>query len=674
MKERSRRGCVVWGGLGVLLLLLFLGAGWWFFLSGIETADAPPSGVFAFLLTPVSGDEVEVGDYVLVSLNAFGLSPLLSAELFVNGQSLGMESGDPENAYWTWQPLSIGIHTLMARVTDINGEAGQSQTVIVNVLQGDGLVQVSALEGQTLEEIGAGFGVPPVQMASANPNIDPEQPLPDGALVQVPVGDGGAGNGSGQGGEGVSIPLIFWEFTPLTPVDKSYCYTSSGDGNWVKIPKKPFDFFSGSPLKYIQQDGIPKGGAGVIQVQCWGWLGETLKFLGQGETKFDVFQPADNLEILGQGFQLTGKPQIPLSGSPPETGEENTKTIPPPFALREPADTADCTKHFGNILAGFVCDALLNASVKQYRVLQWEWEPKVNLPGNDVWLNEIDGYHIYEIDPLTNSYKFLADIKNPKQKAVAVPLPWGPSRCYHIWAYVNDPVIKDFGGAGYCPGQPPAAQKITVSPATHWLTTGGAYVNKDCGDLNPNVYDPGIASNYDPKFGQTAGEVQVGAFMETYKGCNQKGHYYSGVKFSLLEYPIDGVISKAVLKFSHRFPDGPLAVTTGVAYKKPTSCVANVGKAKQDWGGAGFNENHYLKNNILAGSAYYEPMISLSPHITHNLDVTSIVKDWYKHPNKNHGFILGPASVPYPQHDDGGRSVCMSWLGNFELEIHYFVP
>jgi hypothetical protein len=108
-----------------------------------------------------------------------------------------------------------------------------------------------------------------------------------------------------------------------------------------------------------------------------------------------------------------------------------------------------------------------------------------------------------------------------------------------------------------------------------------------------------------------------------------------------------------------------------VAYPKPTSCVASVGKAKQDWGGAGFNENHYLKNNILAGPAYYEPIISLSPYTTHNVDVTLIVKEWNNQPGKNHGFILAPISAPYPIN---GHSVCLSELANFELEIYYFVP
>lgn len=671
MKEQSRHGCVVWGGFvfALLFLLLLSAGGWWFFGLTANTAEAPPPiTVFVFLLSPASGDEVEVGDYVPVTLQAVGLNTLLNAEVFVNGVSLGEEKNSLENASWVWQPLSVGIHSLTARVTDVNGEIGQSQTVLVNVLEGDGLLQISALDGQALEEVGADFGVPLAQMAGANPNFAPGQPLPVGALVQVPIGDGVAGNGPGQGGEGLSIPLIFWEFTPQTPVDKSYCYTSGGDGNWVKMPKKPFDFFSGSPLKYIQQDGIPKGGAGVIKVQCWGWLGGTLKFLGEGETKFDVFQPADKLVILGQGFELTGKPQVPLSGSPPETGGGNTKTIPPPFAMREPADTADCTKHYGNILAGFVCDALLNASVKQYRVLQWEWEPRVGWSGDDVWLNEIDGYRIYEIDPFTKTPKLLSEVKNPKQKAAAVPLPWG-APCYGVQAYIDDPVLEPSEIAEYCPGQPTAAQKITLDPI-NWLTTGGEWIQDgDCDTYGTG--DSYLIANSNLGFGNKPGEVLVGSYIvdDDENDCFAQGDYAGAVKFSNSILLNDAVIHKAVLKFAASFT---YYSASGVATNYKLLCVGGVGKAKQDWTGLG-GANHFVGKNILSSYAYYNPISSLSGwNHTPEVDVTSVVSSWMKNPQSNHGFILRHLNAPHPATDGAGS--CSSRLAYVQLEIHYFVP
>jgi hypothetical protein len=140
--KRSRRGCFVVGGI-VMLLILLLGAGLWFFLfSNAETADAPPLPLVSiFLLSPASGDEVEVGDYVPVTLRAIGAEPLIDAELFVNGQSLGAVSYSPENASWVWQPILAGIYSLNARAIDINGEVGQAQMVIVTMLAGGDLYQ-----------------------------------------------------------------------------------------------------------------------------------------------------------------------------------------------------------------------------------------------------------------------------------------------------------------------------------------------------------------------------------------------------------------------------------------------------------------------------------------------------------------------------------------------------
>ncbi len=102
----------------------------------------------------------------------------------MDGQSLGVVDDSPESASWTWQAWPMGIHTFSARATTADGKIGQSQTVIVNVLQGNSPMQVPAGEGQTLEQIGADFGVPPDQMAGANPKVDPSQPLPGGQPVQ----------------------------------------------------------------------------------------------------------------------------------------------------------------------------------------------------------------------------------------------------------------------------------------------------------------------------------------------------------------------------------------------------------------------------------------------------------------------------------------------------------
>jgi hypothetical protein len=48
------------------------------------------------------------------------------------------------------------------------------------------------------------------------------------------------------------------------------------------------------------------------------------------------------------------------------------------------------------------------------------------------------------------------------------------------------------------------------------------------------------------------------------------------------------------------------------------------------------------------------------------------VKNWIKHPDTNHGFILNPAAAPTPKGDGYGR--CFSGVNNFNLDIYYFAP
>ena len=63
-------------------------------------------------------------------------------------------------------------------------------------------------------------------------------------------------------------------------------------------------------------------------------------------------------------------------------------------------------------------------------------------------------------------------------------------------------------------------------------------------------------------------------------------------------------------------------------------------------------------------------MISVSPYMTSELDVTVIVDSWLTNPGKNYGLVLMPASAPYPEEDGSGR--CISALHTITLDIYYF--
>lgn len=681
--QKSCRGCLIFGGLALAVLLaLVAGGAWWYWSQQPRFEDIQPeSRVFVVLLTPASGDDATVGDVIQVTAHLVAPEPIASATLFVDGQAMNADTVFPDYASWTWRAMAAGAHTLVAHASTTSGEEGKSQVVIVNVLPAEGQITVAAEDGKTLEKVGAAYGVPPEQMADANPHIDPAQPLPGGFAVQVPVGGGngggqapggggnsggqqsdgggnvggqpsggenaggtGAGSGSGAGGGGLTITRINWQFVPQEPVDRSYCYVSAGDGKWERIPKTPFDFLNGTQTDYLLDVHIPA--QGTLFADCWGWLGGVLKFLGEGQSGYDL-QQNSKMFIVTNGFQLTAAPQFNI---PPENFTSGkTGVIPAPFAVREALNTEDCTAHFGNPFVGFVCDALFKVPVKQNLVLVWEWEPRLNWPGYDSWFNDIDGYRLYEIDPLTKEEKFLKEIRHPGQKAAVVPLPWGT--CYGVRAFSDNPAIEPSEMATYCPSSPPTPAVMTLKP-TDWLTSGGLWLQDgDC-----DTYGSGeLTEMYDPK-------VLVGSYIvdDDDNDCFRQGDYSGAVKFDM-PMAQGWAIQRAVLKFSSLSTEYH---ESGVATNLKPLCAAELGEAVQDWSALGGGD-HVVNPNVIWNS-YYSPFVSLSgADLTPEVDVTLLVRSWLEHPDSNHGFILNPRYVHH-------HGECETWIGNFELEIYYF--
>jgi LysM repeat protein len=649
-------GCLLAGVL--LLILLAAGGAWWYFRGEFTTADVPPaSPVQVTLLSPVSGDEVAAGDFVHVGLQALAPEAIVWSEVFVDGVSLGALTESAEHASWTWQAWPAGIHVLSGRAQTTDGQLGVSQTVIVNVLALTDVFQASAAAGQTLEDVGAKFGLPAVQIASANPKLDPSKPLGDGQPVNIPTGGGKAGGaqppagGGNAPGAGGAPFLIKWELKLTGQVDKSYCYVSDGSGTWDKMPKQPFQFFGGLDNLYTQVFDVTPPSEVTVQAQCWGWLGGVLKYLGQGEAKSASKDP---IQLNGDGFQLVGTPNWP-DGNELQADVFGPQ-VPAPYALRKTTDPTECFSHKGNLS---LCKEVIgNPSVSDF-ILVWEWIPGTQWPGAQIWLNDIKGYRVYEIDPLTKAEKFMKYVSPAARKIALLPLQWGP-RCYGVQALHTSFQYGVLTSAMdiYCPGTEPPTEKVVLKPV-QWMTTGGSWVASEGCTLGP--YQPPDG------FGYPEPKIAVGSWVRDDGGCYEESEWAGGIKFLPPVMPPGSVVHYAYLSFSKTFLD--FGASGWQSPAKPQNCVATLGTGSKDWTGI-INPVHFADSPSLI--SFYKPLTPVSQYSSSGIDVTWVVYDWVTNPMSNHGFIFRPVSPPQPI--GGGTGRCVSGLGNFQLVIYYFSP
>lgn len=670
MKGHPLRLGLVVTGLIVLALVALGGGTWWFFVGQYSLAEVPASSpVEVFLLSPMSGDEAAAGDSVMVNLQAVAPEAISWAEVFVDGMSLGAVTESPESVSWTWQAWPAGIHVLSGRAQAADGHMGESQTVILNVVATDETIQVQAGASETLAQVGARYGVAAVQMAGANPSIDASKALGDGQAVRVPIGassaqpaGGGEAPGGGSGTGGGRLPFsIKWELQITGQVDRSYCYLSSGYGEWDKMPKPPFEFFGGRNGLYTQVFDVTPPSDAAIQAQCWGWLGGALKYLGQAEARMT---PGSLIRLPGDGVLLSGEPNWP-EGTQPPVGKPQYK-VPPPYAVRKTEDPAECFSHKGTLE---LCkQAIANPTATSF-VLIWEWMPFVDLSGATKWNNVVDGYRVYRIDPPTGMRQFLKAVVPGYKKMALLPIPSGKS-CYGVEAVAEGFQVDEYFFSDmvtYCPGTEPPTKKIVLKPV-NWLSVGHFAESQDCN--SKEFFHFLFADYYDAK----PNDLMVGSIFQQDADCGREADVAGAVKFLLPQLPGGAVVQGAKLRFAETFNEYG---ASGLATNMKLACADGWGTAKQDWTGL-VNADHYVdyyeKPNLLMTTAYYKSLDSLSgwDH-SPDLDVKWQVIDWIEDPASNHGFILSPRLWPVPAAANGSGE-CFSQFGGFELEISYFTP
>lgn len=142
-RKRMISGCLLGGAL--VAALLIAGGAYGLMRSRAPAGEGPDlSPVLVFVVSPSSGAEVQAGDCVPLAVRATAPQAIVHVEFFADGRSLGEVTESPESAFWSWRAWPAGIHTLSARAPAADGQVGQSQTVIVNVLVGAGMMHIPA--------------------------------------------------------------------------------------------------------------------------------------------------------------------------------------------------------------------------------------------------------------------------------------------------------------------------------------------------------------------------------------------------------------------------------------------------------------------------------------------------------------------------------------------------
>jgi hypothetical protein len=458
--------------------------------------------------------------------------------------------------------------------------------------------------------------------------------------VQVPVPRGGP-QAETPAGAVVSGPprlSILWNIETLAAVDRSYCYATDGSGAWERLPRDASIFFEGAQGVYAQL--LPATRNTQIHVECWGWLGDELEFLGEGQVAFDITESPGSVVIRADGFDLTGELTIP--SLPPAVSGLDAR-IPAPYGVRKPLNAGDCAAHG---LPADQCDFLLNTAHPAYLVLEWEWRAPFCVGAACNKVGALDGYRLYVVDPATGGASFAGEIGSRSERVGVYPLAPG-SRCYGVRAFVNAPAFAESEMTMHCPG-PPKSETRVIEPE-YWLTTG---------QLNEAWYD--------------AFEVPLGAVVVSASNYVNEVRSSAGVKFSPQPLPPGGVLHRAVLRFSVLFLQEDAG---GSASTVDSFCVATLGRATQNWSGLSGGDNHYVTGvNLLASPEYDAPMDSLPELVGRavEVDVTPLVSAWLQDPSANHGLILAPRR--FSTAGSEGGAFCNSVEGDFRLEIEYLMP
>jgi hypothetical protein len=256
-------GLAGFGALAALMLLLGF-AGLQFMRSRASAGQLSDkvSPITLAITDPHTGAQGTAGTSLLVHVSAGSPKPLLSLELWSNGQIVGVQAAPgpggitPFAADFAWTPGAAGTYSLIARAVDADQKTGDSAPVVVIV-------------GPT----------PKAEGGTADGDSGQSTPL---------------ANGSGGGGEGASIPL------PRPPAPPAESDSIGPARAWRFSPVDWLTGISSGPPKAPELTARPAGCGAILSIHD----------LSDGEDGFIVFRMTESAPMLAKIATLDGQSQL----------------------------------------------------------------------------------------------------------------------------------------------------------------------------------------------------------------------------------------------------------------------------------------------------------------------------------------------------------------------------
>jgi len=254
-------GCVVAGGL-VVLALLFGVAAYQFkkYQAALGSLPDKATPIVIAITDPQTGQAVPAGTPLLVHVSAGSPEALLSLELWVNGQIIGVQAAPapdgitPFAADFAWTPSDPGTYTLVARGLQADKQSGDSAGVMIIV----GPTEKAADEGG-----GADTG------------------------QSIPISNGG-------GGDGGSIPL------PLPPAPPGGLDSIGPAQTWSLSVGEWLSGDSDGPPQAPQLTAEDEGCGATLSIHD----------LSQNEDGFIVFRMTETSPMLTKIATLEGQSEL----------------------------------------------------------------------------------------------------------------------------------------------------------------------------------------------------------------------------------------------------------------------------------------------------------------------------------------------------------------------------